>query len=184
MKNPILVNVRHVLLALLSMMLLFVMFWLVSTQDGKKIQLNLFGSSYLPTDATVTETFVYIDPPRATNGKSGDGMYEGAVILYMYADYTVEDEKYSEEFVVKEWPWRAVKDSIMTKEADAFKDSYLQVGDHTTIYYYPKNPADSLLYQEDEPHFWFIFLIFLPTITLLVIFIFYHLGGIYYSDYK
>ena len=50
------------------MLLVIAMFWLVSTQEGKNTTAG-FWCSYLPAEATVTETYVYIDPPRATNGK-------------------------------------------------------------------------------------------------------------------
>ena len=73
-----------------------------------------------------------------------------------------------------------MKDSIMTKEADAFKETYLQPGDNTTIYYDPGEPEESVLNQEDELHFWFIFLIFMPGITFLVIFAIYQIAMIFY----
>ena len=177
MKN--ILRIKSVLLALLSVLLVIAMFWLAISQEGKKIQLQVFGGSYLPAEATVTETYVYIDPPRATNGKTGDGMYDGGVFLYMKAYYSVDAEQYSNQFDVKKWPWRAVKDSIMTKEADAFKETYLQPGDNTTIYYDPGEPEKSVLNQEDELHFWFIFLIFMPGITFLVIFAIYQIASIF-----
>lgn len=145
-------------------LLFFAIGWILFSAQGKKLQLQYFGSSYIPTDAVITEKEISYNSGGRKWNTSG-------FFLQATLQYSVDGKQYTEFSSRDTFKGLSSGGSFQNDENVARTQAEIlypdfQVGNHLTIYIEPGHGETFVLDPEEEPHFWFIFLFVFPMMPI------------------